>query len=219
MSCLHSYLSFKLSVRDKTSNWWIFPNTNLEHTPHKYLQQILNDIFHTFWEQITRQGQNKVRPKVWFLSLIIMPSLSNWISFFGGQVERTILTSKRFLLLDFLCGTLPSLLPHLEGGWVGGPQQVFCVRPVGHRVGRLSVRRLIRARVWDKFPPDLWLARQKLMFCDPSLYPQRGNYYTRNQKLTYAQYRDSDELFWLCQECPMPPSADASYKISCSKHR
>ena len=50
MSCLHSYLSFKLSVRDKTSNWWIFPNTNLEHTPHKYLQQIPNnDIFHTSW--------------------------------------------------------------------------------------------------------------------------------------------------------------------------
>ena len=50
------------------------------------------------------------------------------------------------------------------------------------------MRSLIRARVWDKFPPDLWLARQKFMCYDPSLYLQRENYYTRNQKWTYAQY-------------------------------
>jgi len=35
----------------------------------------------------------------------------------------------------------------------------------------------------------------------------------------YWKSRDSDELFKLCQECPMPPSGDASYQISCSKHR
>ena len=34
---LAAYLSFKLSVRDKTPNWWIFPNTNLEH---KYFEKL-----------------------------------------------------------------------------------------------------------------------------------------------------------------------------------
>ena len=34
---LAPYLSFKLSVRDKTPNWWIFPNTNLEH---KYFEKL-----------------------------------------------------------------------------------------------------------------------------------------------------------------------------------
>ena len=34
---LSPYLSFKLSVRDKTWNWWIFPNRNLEH---KYFEKL-----------------------------------------------------------------------------------------------------------------------------------------------------------------------------------
>ena len=33
------YLSFKLSVRDKTWNWWIFPNRNLEHKYFEKLQK------------------------------------------------------------------------------------------------------------------------------------------------------------------------------------
>lgn len=36
---LSPYLSFKLSVRDKTWNWWIFPNRNLEHKYFEKLQK------------------------------------------------------------------------------------------------------------------------------------------------------------------------------------
>ena len=35
------YLSFKLSVRDKTWNWWIFPNRNLEHKYFSETPEIL----------------------------------------------------------------------------------------------------------------------------------------------------------------------------------
>ena len=61
------------------------------------------------------------------------------------------------------------------------------------------MRRLIRARVWDRFPPDLWLAQQKFMFYDPSLYLQRENYYTWHQKWTYAQYSTYNATFCRCQ--------------------
>ena len=73
------------------------------------------------------------------------------------------------------------------------------------RGGRLSVRRLIKARVSDKFLTALWLARLKLMYYDPNLCPQRENYYTQNQKWTYVQY----STCWLSIQS----------KLSCSKHR
>ena len=53
------------------------------------------------------------------------------------------------------------------------------------RPPRLTVRRLIKAQVWDKFLPDSWLARQKFMFYNLILYLPRKKYHTRHLKWTY----------------------------------